>query len=92
MSKTTPLGREAIDRECQIRLPGCEGAPCCLCHFRMSGISGMGMKSPDWLGAWGCSSCHEKVDRTQRGNIETQLDFAKAVFRTQFILVNEGKL
>lgn len=52
MSKTTPLRREAIDRECQIRLPGCEGAPCCLCHFRMSGISGMGMKSPDWLGAW----------------------------------------
>jgi len=58
----------------------------------MSGISGMGMKSPDWLGAWGCAICHEKVDTTERGSVETQLDFARGVFRTQAILFDEGKL
>lgn len=82
------LRREAIDRECQIRLPGCQTAPCCLCHFRLIGISGMGMKSPDWLGAWGCDHCHKIVDSNK--DPEIQLDFAKAVFRTLYAL--RGKL
>ena len=86
------LRREAIDRECQIRLEGCQVHPCCLCHFRVIGISGMGMKSPDLLGAWGCYSCHTKVDTILRHDTETQLDFAKAVFRTQAILLKEGKI
>lgn len=84
------LRREAIDRECQIRLPGCQTAPCCLCHFRLIGISGMGMKSPDWLGAWGCAHCHSIVDTDK--SPEVQLDFAKAVFRTQYRLHREEKL
>ncbi len=86
------LRREAIDRVCQIRLEGCQTAPCCLCHFRIIGISGMSMKSPDLLGAWGCGSCHDKVDRTLRHDTETQLDFARGVFRTQAILLKEGKI
>lgn len=86
------LRREAIDRECQIRLEGCTTGPCCLAHFRMIGMSGMGMKSPDWLGAYACDNCHTKVDRTERGNVETQLDFAKGVFRTLDILFKEEKL
>ena len=84
------LRREAIDRDCQIRLEGCNVGPCCLCHFRLIGISGMGMKSPDWLGAWGCASCHAIVDSTK--DPEVQLDFAKAVFRTQAKLDGEEKL
>lgn len=86
------LRREAIGRECQIRLDGCQGGPCCLCHWRQTGISGMGMKSPDLIGAWGCASCHDKVDRAGRGDLQTQLDFARAVFRTQAILIAEGKV
>ena len=46
------LRKEAKGRECMIRLPGV----CCgntettvLCHFRMVGISGAGLKSPDLL-------------------------------------------
>jgi len=84
--------REAIDRVCQIRLDGCNTQPCCLCHFRVMGISGIGMKSPDILGSWGCMSCHRKVDTTERGDVQTQLDFAKGVFRTIAILVDEGKI
>lgn len=86
------LRREAIGRECQIRLPGCQSEPCCLCHWRQIDISGMGTKSPDQLGAWGCHHCHSIVDTKGRGDSEAQLDFAKAVFRTQAILIREGKI
>ena len=84
------LRREAIGRECQIRLEGiCNTEPCCLAHFRLSGISGMGMKSPDQIGAFSCDSCHKVVDTNKA--VEVQLDFAKGVFRTQSILIKEGK-
>lgn len=86
----TNLRREAIDRMCTIRLAGCKGAPCCLAHIRQSGISGMGKKAPDLLGAWACSSCHEKVDVKERGNLETQLDFYKAMAATINQLIKEG--
>lgn len=86
------LRREAIGRQCQIRLEGCTTEPCCLAHFRMTGMSGMGMKSPDIFGAFSCDSCHQIVDRVKRGDVETQLDFARAVFRTQKILLDEGKI
>lgn len=86
----TNLRKEAIGRSCQIRLPGCQSEPCCLCHWRQIDISGMGVKSPDILGAWGCASCHDIVDRAGRGDTEIQLDFARAVFRTQAVLVREG--
>jgi hypothetical protein len=87
---TVDLRREAIDRTCQIRLEGCTGGPCCLAHWRQVGISGGGMKAPDLIGAWACDSCHKKVDTAERGDAETQLDFARAVFRTQNELIREG--
>lgn len=86
----TDLRRQAIGRVCQIRLPGCNTEPCCLCHWRQSGISGLGMKSADLFGAWGCHNCHSKVDTADRDDFATRLDFAKAVFRTQAILIKEG--
>lgn len=86
----TDLRRLAIGRECQIRLPGCRSEPCCLCHWRQTGISGLGLKSPDVLGAWGCHWCHEQVDRISRHDPLVQLDFARGVFRTQAILIAEG--
>lgn len=86
------LRREAAGRECQIRLQHCQGGPCVLCHWRQIDISGMGIKSPDFLGAWGCAACHAAVDSAKRGDIATQLDFARAVFRTQYQLFKEGKL
>jgi hypothetical protein len=86
----TDLRRQAIGRECQVRLPGCNTGPCCVAHFRLSGVSGLGMKSPDLLGAWACHNCHTKVDTTHRGDPDVQLDFAKAVLRTQAVLIREG--
>ena len=92
MAPVTDLRREAIGRQCQIRLEGCQSGPCCLAHWRQTGISGMGMKSPDVIGAHACDHCHTIVDSTGRGDDAIQLDFARGVFRTQALLIREGKI
>lgn len=89
----TNLRKLAKGRECQIRLAGiCNHNPetVVLAHLRMMNLSAMGKKAPDWLGAWACSACHSCVDTHH--DAQTQLDFAKAVFRTQAILFKEGAL
>lgn len=86
------LRREAVGRDCQVRLDGCQTIPTCLCHWRQINISGLGLKSPDAIGAWGCAHCHDIVDRIGRHDPAVQLDFARGVFRTQAILIAEGKL
>ncbi len=60
------LRKAAMGRPCMVRLEGvCNGNPetTVLAHVRLVGVSGMGMKSPDIIGAWACSSCHDAVDR-----------------------------
>jgi len=87
------LRRLAQGRQCQIRLPGvCNGNPetTVLAHFRMGGVSGLGMKSPDVIAAWACSACHSVVDSYK--DDATQLSFARGVFRTQAALAKEGVL
>lgn len=94
LARLTKLREAARGRDCQARLIGiCNHNPetVVLAHFRMIGITGMGYKSgSDWLGAWLCSSCHTEVDRNK--SPEIQLDFAKAVFRTQAQLIEEARL
>jgi hypothetical protein len=71
-----------------VRLPGCDGGgeTTVLAHVRIIGVSGMGLKSEDLLGAWACAPCHRLVDTDRRH----QLDFLNAVIRTQAALVKEG--
>lgn len=66
-----------------------------LAHIRMMGISGMGLKADDLLGAWACSSCHDAIDR--RSHTDLDQDFVKlahleGVMRTISILRREGKI
>lgn len=92
------LRKEAKGRECMIRIPGvCNGNPetTVLAHYRLAGISGMGMKSPDLIAAWACSSCHDAVDRRDSMFLEkdwVRLLHAEGVMRTQDALIKEGKL
>lgn len=68
----------ARDKPCMVRLVGiCNHNPetTVLAHVRVVGISGMGMKSPDLLGAWCCSSCHDAIDR--RSNMDLDRDFVR---------------
>lgn len=105
----TNLRKEARGRECQVR-----SAVCCfdpettvLAHVRMSGISGMGYKAPDLLGAWACAACHTLVDtgryatRDAEGREihsvellpdERDLLLLRGVMRTQAQLIREDKL
>ncbi len=87
------LRDEARNRDCTIRLPGI----CCfqkdtsvLAHFSLIGISGRGFKSPDILAAFSCHTCHSYVD--SHSDDATRLAFAHGVFRTQAILIEEGKI
>ena len=46
-----------------------------LAHIRLPGVSGMGLKADDLLGAWACSSCHDAVDR--RSNADLDRDYVR---------------
>ena len=88
--KLTKLAR---GRPCMVRLSGiCNFDPetTVLAHYRMIGISGMGIKCPSIIAAWACSTCHGYVDTHH--DEPTQLAFAQGCFRTQAQLVREGKL
>lgn len=90
------LTKLARGRDCQIRVPNqClrSTETVVFCHYRVIDISGAGMKSPDWLGAFGCWRCHGIVDG-QLDSIftdgERRLMLAEATARTLVILINEG--
>lgn len=75
---------------CMIRIPNvCNGNPetTCLCHLRMAGISGMGLKANDLLGAWGCSACHRYVDTH---GIDGRTALLEGMARTQAQLLERG--
>jgi hypothetical protein len=86
----------ARGRECQIRVPSvCNRDPETTvgCHYRMPGISGLGIKPPDLFIAWGCSACHIVVDTLKSiywSADQLKLMHAEGVFRTQHILLLEG--
>ncbi len=90
----------AKGRDCQIRIPGeCLRATetVVLCHYRMSGLSGIGLKSPDWCAAYGCARCHDIVDGRRGSWIAFPLELrklflAEAVLRTLALLAEEGLL
>lgn len=89
----------ARGQECQVRIPGqCNFLPetTILAHYRLAGTCGVGMKPPDLLGAWCCSSCHDVVDgRTPYHDFakaQIQFWFAEGVLRTIYQLTKQGKL
>lgn len=93
--------RSAKGRECQIRSPYCCGnsETVVLCHLRMTGISGFGLKAPSQLAAFGCQPCHDFVDG--RGTMSAFKDFdhnerrlylLEGMARTQAIWIKEGLL
>ncbi|OOF39876.1 hypothetical protein BKK49_07050 [Rodentibacter rarus] len=92
------LRKEAKGRECQVRLVGiCNHNPetVVLAHVRAAGITGVGQKAPDLLGAWCCSSCHDAIDgRVKTDYVKDELELAhlEGVVRTLAYLIREGKV
>jgi hypothetical protein len=86
------LRQSARLKECQIRVPGvCNGDPdkTVLCHLAGGG---MGHKTSDIHAAYGCSSCHDEVDRRTHHIKPTlaRLYHLDAVIRTQRMMLSEG--
>ena len=91
----TNLRAYAKNKPCQIRLPGiCSGdvSQTRLCHVRMAGVTGGGMKAPDVLGAWGCHPCAIRTENGYEGTDEVRLAFLQGVVRTQNMLIEAGLL
>ena len=90
---TDKYTREARGRDCLIRLPqicNFDPATTVLAHYRLIGLSGMGMKSPSLCGAWACSDCHGYVDSHR--DDATARAFLEGVLRTIAALNHEGKI
>lgn len=92
----TNLRKYAEGKPCMVRIPSvCNGddRTTVLAHYRLVGISGMSMKSPDLIGAWACSKCHDAVDRRRFQDLEydfVRLAHAEGCFRTIAKLIEEG--
>lgn len=59
--RVTPNRRAARGQDCTLRLPGvCNFTPetITLCHSNQL-VNGKGLKAPDTVAAFGCSSCHD---------------------------------
>jgi hypothetical protein len=90
------LRTEAKGRNCMVRLPNIcnfNNETTVLAHYRLAGISGMGIKSDDLIGAWACSACHDAIDR--RANTDLDRDYVRlahleGVVRTIATLRKEG--
>lgn len=69
--KMMPIRKAARGQDCTLRIPGvCNWNPetTVLCHspFLESG-RGMGLKAPDEEACFGCSACHDVLDRRVPG-------------------------
>jgi hypothetical protein len=91
------LRKEAKGRGCMVRLPGIcnfNSETVVLAHIRLAGVSGIGMKSPDLLGAWCCSNCHAEIDgQTHKSGLsrdELRLAHYDGMARTIAQLEKEG--
>lgn len=91
------LRKEAKGRGCTVRIPNVcnfNSETVVLAHIRLAGVSGMGMKSPDLLGAWACSACHDEIDgRTHKSGLsrdELRLAHYDGMARTIVQLEKEG--
>lgn len=66
-----------------------------LAHIRMAGVSGMGLKADDLLGAWACSACHDAIDRRAHTDLDrdyVRLAHLEGMVRTIAQLRKEGKV
>ena len=90
------LRKYAQGKPCLIRLPKiCNGnaETTVLCHERVIGLSGTGIKAPDIFAAWGCSACHDAVDGRTHPELtydQRRLALSDGVRATQVCLLNAG--
>ena len=94
----TDFRKLARGQDCQIRLPyicNWDNDTTVLAHYRLSGLNGVGMKPPDLVGSWACSSCHDACDRRSHMDLDrdyVRLAHLEGMVRTINELYKMGKL
>lgn len=82
------LRKLARGKACQVRIPAVcnhDRATTVLAHYRLAGLSGMGQKPDDRIGAWCCSACHDVLDgrvKTEHDRNAVRLMHCEGVMRT----------
>ncbi len=85
------LRASARGKECTLRIFGvCNHNPetTVLAHLPC-GQKGIGMKSPDNMACFACSSCHDLLDGRAKGEIDWR-DVLRALAETQSYWLREG--
>lgn len=87
MAKKTKIRQSARNEACSLRMsPQCQdGETVVLCHLN-SQHKGVGIKSPDIFGVYGCYWCHQRLDA---GMVDDG-DKLRALMETQYKLVEKG--
>lgn len=94
----TKLRDAARDEVCTLRIEGVcnyDRATTVLCHVPDFGHGGMGMKPTDSAGVFGCSCCHDVLDRRVH-NVLFERDrnwyIARALIDTHARMIEKGAL
>ena len=95
MAKQNKLTRHAKGQDCTVRIyPFCNFNPeTTVFAHAPSEDKGAGIKSPDWWGAYACSTCHDIVDGRMKVDVpknDIQSCFIDGVYRTMKIRIEEG--
>jgi len=90
MAKQTKITKSAKGESCSLRVsPECtdEYGYVVLCHLNTN-YRGVGIKSPDLFGVYGCTPCHRLLD----ASLIEYKDQQRALFETQMKLIDKGLL
>lgn len=95
--KMTPARKSAEKQDCTLMLPGCRNdtETVVLCHLRMFGGGGMGLKPSDLESAYGCFDCHQAIDSRDKCPVpkpELYEYLLRALIRTHRIMRAKGIL
>ena len=87
--KSTKITKSARGESCSLRVsPHCQdGETVVFCHLN-SHFRGVGLKSPDLFGVYGCAWCHAELD----ANRVDKADELRALQETQMKLYEKGLL
>lgn len=91
------LTQAAKGKECTVQIyPYCNNNPeTTVFAHAPSEDKGWGIKSPDWWGAFACSTCHNIVDGRMKVDLrkdEIYRCFMRGVYRTLKIQIEDGNI
>ena len=89
--RSKKITQSAKGESCAFRIPGVcnhDSETVVFCHAP-SPNKGMGTKSDDFWGAYGCSECHKFIDNHVSGGTQ-KVYFYDAIFETQKRLIEKG--